>query len=189
MFHNWNFPVSSIFHSDRNCWFTFRFLFSSVDYYLMWPRQTTIPLSPAQNGSLAKARNIRRFLYLGATRSIWIGAYEALLSTVLFNRHWCALQPTLGRSTIQIPSPEASFESALQSDTTSYLNKLIMLVASKTSFHTYMALFVYHGICFPPAFASPVQSIFSRPFFWPVFLFLDRSWSSWRFIIRVFRSL
>jgi hypothetical protein len=43
MFHNWNFSVSSIFHSDRNCWFTFRFLFSSVDYYLMWPRQTTIP--------------------------------------------------------------------------------------------------------------------------------------------------
>jgi hypothetical protein len=85
--------------------------------------------------SQKQARNNRRFLYLGASRSICIGAYEALLSTVLFNRHWCTLQPTLGRSTIEIPPPETGLESALQSDTTSYLNKLIMLAASKTSFH------------------------------------------------------
>jgi hypothetical protein len=45
-----------------------------------------------------------------------------------------------------LPRPASS---ALQSDTTSYLNKLIRLAASKTSLHTYMALFVYHSICFP----------------------------------------
>jgi hypothetical protein len=45
-----------------------------------------------------------------------------------------------------LPRPASS---ALQSDTSSYLNNLIMLAASKTSLHTYMALFVYHSICFP----------------------------------------
>lgn len=68
---------------------------SSVDYYLMWPRQNdNTHLSTRKNElSAQKAKHVILdvFLHVGATRSICIGVYEALPIYGLFNRHRCSL--------------------------------------------------------------------------------------------------